>query len=105
MSGEIFAIAVVRPHEGQDRQVISILHDLYAVMTKKNYSRNILYRDEKDATRLVNLRYWTSEQARSEAQEDPDVHRQWVRLADAATVELVFESLVEVPHGSGSAAR
>ena len=105
MTNEIFAIAVVRPHEGHEHEVIGILHDLYDVMTRKKYSRNVLYRDEKDASRLVNLRYWTSESARSEAQEDPDVHRQWVRLAETATVELVFECLVEIPVGSGSAAR
>ena len=105
MSDEIFALAVVRPHEGHEEQVIGILHDLYVVMNRKNYSRNILYRDEKDKSRLVNLRYWSSEKARSEAQEDPEVHRQWVRLAEVATVDLVFESLVEVPLGSGSAAR
>lgn len=105
MSDEIFAIAVIKPHEGHTEDVVRILHDLYEVMTQKKYSRNILYRDEKDATRLVNLRYWSSEQARRDAQEDPDVHRQWVRLAEAATVDLVFECLVEVPVGSGSAAR
>ena len=105
MSDEIFAIAVVRPHDNHEEDVVHILHDLYEVMTRKHYSRNILYRDEKDSSRLVNLRYWSSEQARRDAQEDPEVHRQWVRLAEVATVELVFECLVEVPVGFGSAAR
>ena len=100
MSEEIFAIAVVRPAEGREAEVIRVLHDLYAVMTQKNYSRNLLYRDEKDASRLVNLRYWSSEEARRQAQEDPDFHRQWVRLAEIATVDQVFERLDEVSVGS-----
>lgn len=105
MNNEIFAIAVVKPQEGHHDDVVNILHDLYEVMTRKKYSRNILYRDEKDTARLINMRYWASEQARRDAQEDPEVHRQWVRLAEVATVELVFECLLEVPMGSGSAAR
>ena len=100
MSEEIFAIAVVRPAEGREEEVIRVLHDLYVVMTQKNYSRNSLYRDEKDPSRLVNLRYWSSEEARRQAQEDPDVHRQWVRLAEVATVDQVFERLEAVSIGS-----
>ena len=99
MSEEIFAIAVVRPAEGREEEVIRVLHDLYGVMTQKNYSRNLLYRDEKDPSRLVNLRYWRSEEARRQAQEDPDVHRQWVRLAEVATVDQVFERLEAVSIG------
>jgi heme-degrading monooxygenase HmoA len=93
VSEEIFAIAVVKVEAGHEDEVIQILHDLYQVMTAKSYSRNILYRDSKDPRRLVNLRYWTSEEARSRAQEDPDVHRSWVRLGQVATVDPVFEQL------------
>ena len=101
MSQEIFAIAVVKPEEGHEDEVVRILHELYEVMTRKNYSRNILYRDEKDPSRLLNLRYWTSEEARAEAQEDPEVHRHWARLGQVAKVEYVMERLQEVPMGSG----
>ena len=96
MSEQIFAIAVVKPQEGHEEEVIEVLRDLYAVMTRKNYSRNTLYRDRKDTSRLVNLRYWTSEDARSRAQEDPDVHRCWARLGQVAKVEQVMEHLDEV---------
>lgn len=97
MSQEIFAIAVVRPEEGHEEEVMEILRELYIVMKKKDYSRNVLYRDAKDPSRLVNLRYWSSEEARSRAQEDPDVHRQWARLGQVAKVENVIESLEEIP--------
>ena len=96
MNNEIFAIAVVRPEEGHEQEVLSVLRDLYVVMTEKGYSRNILYRDVKQTDRLVNLRYWSSQEARSRAQEDPDVHRCWLRLGQVATVEQVFEDLKEV---------
>ena len=103
MSQEIFAIAVVRPEAGHEEEVMRVLRDLYAVMTQKNYSRNVLYRDAKDPSRLVNLRHWTSEDARTRAQEDPDVHRYWSRLGQVAKVEQVVERLDEVPLASGPA--
>lgn len=96
MDNEIFAIAVVKPEEGHEEEVLNVLRDLYVVMTEKGYSRNVLYRDAKHASRLVNLRYWSSGEARTRAQEDPDVHRCWSRLGQVATVEQVFEELVEL---------
>lgn len=102
MSQDIFAIAVVRPEEGHEEEVLRILRDLYALMTRKHYSRDILYRDAKDPGRLVNLRYWTSEDARTRAHEDPDVHRHWARLGQVAKVEQVMERLDEISMESGS---
>ena len=96
MNHEIFAIAVVKPEDGHQQEVLDVLRDLYVVMTNKGYSRNVLYRDAKHASRLVNLRYWSSAEARTRAQEDPDVHRCWSRLGQVATVEQVFEELEEV---------
>lgn len=83
---------------------MDILRDLYAVMTKKAYSRNVLYRDRKEPARLLNLRYWTSEEARTRAQEDPDVHRCWARLGQVAQVEQVMEHLDELSMSPGSSA-
>jgi quinol monooxygenase YgiN len=105
VSQEIFAIAVVRPEEGHEQEVMDILRDLYAVMTRKNYSRNTVYRDRKDSSRLINFRYWMSEEARTRAQEDPEVHRCWARLGQVAKVEFVMEHLDEVFLGAGSAVR
>ena len=96
MSEEIFAIAVVKPEEGHEQEVMEILRELYAVMRRKNYSRNTLYRDRKEPSPLVNFRYWTSEEARTRAQEDPEVHRCWARLGQVAKVETVMEHLDEV---------
>ena len=102
MSQEIFAIAIVNPEEGHDDEVLEILRDLYTVMTRKDYSRNTVYRDRKDTHRLINFRYWRSEDARSQAQEDPDVHRCWARLGQVAKVEFVLEHLDEVSLNSAT---
>ena len=45
---ELVSIAYVRPAEGKEEQTIEILAELYALLRKKNYSRDLLYRDAKD---------------------------------------------------------
>ena len=73
--------------------VVEVLRQLYEVLKTKNYSRDWLYRNAADAGQLVNVRHWTSAEARAQAQEDPDVHRYWRRLAEIAVVERVHEQL------------
>ena len=92
-SHEIVSVALVRPHEGHMQDVIELLRDFYRVLTAKKYSRDWLYRNASDPGQLVNVRHWTSAEARSQAQEDPDVHRYWRRLAEIAVVERVHEQL------------
>lgn len=99
---ELVSIAYVRPAEGKEQQTLDILADLYALLRKKNYSRDLLYRDAKEHGRLINLRYWRSEEARQEAHEDPEVHRLWQSLSEVSTVEGVIEKL-ELVEGAWSA--
>ena len=99
---EVVSIAYVRPAEGHEQQTLDILAQLYALLRNKNYSRDVLYRDAKDHRRLINLRYWRSEEARAEAHEDPEVHRLWQRLAEVSKVEGVIEKL-ELIEGAWSA--
>lgn len=96
MSEEVLSIAFVQPQEGHEAELISILKELYTLLERKQYSRDRLYRDVRNSHLLVNLRYWRSEQARREAQEDPDVHRFWARLGQICRVEPVYESLEEI---------
>jgi quinol monooxygenase YgiN len=98
----LVSIAYVRPAEGNEQQTLEILADLYTLLRKKNYSRDLLYRDAKDHRRLINLRYWRSEEARQEAQEDPEVHRLWQSLSEVSKVEGVIEKL-ELVEGAWSA--
>ncbi len=99
---EIVSLAYIRIGEGKEEETLQTLAELYTLMARKGYSRDLLYRDAKNASRLVHLRYWKSETARQEAQEDPEVHRLWRRLAETSTVESVIEQLEEI-EGSWSA--
>ncbi len=106
MDSEFLAIAVVKPHHGRENDVLELLNTFYAVLARKGYSRDILYRSHKDATRFFNLRYWKSDEMRREAAEDPEVHRYWHELSTMAVVETVYEQLEEIPlHGARAAAR
>ncbi len=93
---EILSIAYIRVNQGKDEETLAILSELYTLMGRKGYSRDLLYRDLKDASRLVHLRFWRTEEARDEAHEDPEVHRLWRRLAETSTVESVVEMLEEI---------
>ena len=99
---ELVSIAYVTPAEGNQQQTLDILAELYTLLRNKNYSRDLLYRDAKDHRRLINLRYWRSEEAREEAHEDPEVHRLWQSLSEVAKVEGVIEKL-ELIEGAWSA--
>lgn len=106
MDSEILAIAVVKPHEGREDDVLELLNTFYAMLARKGYCRDVLYRSRIDSARLFNLRYWKSDEMRREAAEDPDVHRYWHDLTTMAEVETVYQQLEEIPlHGARAAAR
>jgi hypothetical protein len=56
---------------------------------------DLLLRDPKDGCWIA-VRLWASEEARSEAQHDPDVLRLWERLGHLCSVEKVRESLEKI---------
>jgi len=97
METEVLAIAIVKPADGREPDVLALLQTFYAMLSRKGYCRDILYRSHKDPSRLVNLRYWRSDEKRREAAEDPDVHRYWRELSTMAEVERVYEQLEEIP--------
>lgn len=96
MDNEFLAIAVVRPFEDREADVFTLLRDFYSLLASKGYCRDVLLQSSKDPTRLINLRYWKSDQSRREAAEDPEVHRYWHALSEIAEVEKVYEQLHEV---------
>lgn len=93
---EIMALAVVEAFDGHEEECLQLLCEFYAVLRRKHYSRDLLYRDQKNPRRFINLRYWRSAEAAAEAHEDPDVHRFWKRLSEIAEVTAVFERLEDV---------
>jgi len=53
MAEEVLSIAFVRPFEGQDEEVVALAGELYALLERKQYSRDLLYRDRHDPHLLV----------------------------------------------------
>ena len=88
---EIFSIAVFEPLEGREQEALETLRGLVQVLSEKNYSRDFLYRD-RTSRRYLDLRCWSSEKARQEAHEDPQVHNYWARLGNLVRIEQVFET-------------
>lgn len=73
---------------------LETMRELNAIVSRKQYGRDLLYRSGN--THYVLLRYWNSEQARSAAQEDPEVLRCWARLGNEIRILKVYEKLSEV---------
>jgi quinol monooxygenase YgiN len=96
MNHEILAIAVIRPFEGQEEELLHVLRDLHRLLKSKNYSLDVLYRDAKDPGRFFNFRYWLSDETRRAAFEDADVQRFWQKLGTLCEAEKVYEQLIEV---------
>ena len=70
------------------------MRELNSIVSRKQYGRDLLYRSS-DAHYIL-LRYWNSEQARSSAQEDPEVLRCWARLGNEIKILKVYEKLQEI---------
>jgi quinol monooxygenase YgiN len=95
MSQEILAIAIWKPFPDMEAASLTTLRELIAILAAKGYSRDLLYRD-KDG-HYVLLRYWKSEEARRDAQEDPEVQRCWAKLGNEIQILKVYERLENVP--------
>jgi hypothetical protein len=89
---EILSIAVMEPYDGREQEFVELLHEFYAVLVEKNYSRDQLLKN-RNTPHYVNIRYWASEEARRSAHEDPDVHRFWARLGLLCQMRAVYETL------------
>ena len=91
----ILAIVVFRPLSGMEQECLSALRSLFQVIRRKKYGRGLLLRDVQDGC-WIGVRLWASEDARREAQEDPEVFRQWERLGQLCTVERVRSNLERI---------
>jgi|SRR5690242_2363455 quinol monooxygenase YgiN len=93
MDKEILALAILEPFPGKEDELVEMLRELYALLFRKGYSRDTLYRDHKRPGTLVHLRRWTSSAHRDEAQQDPEVHRFWLRLPELCKLTTIHEEL------------
>ncbi len=84
-------MAIWEPLPEMEAAALVTMRELIAVLARKGYSRDLLYRSP-DA-HFVLLRYWKSEEARQAAQEDPEVLRRWARLGNEVRILKVYEKL------------
>jgi len=91
MPQEILSVAIWEPVPGQEAASLVTLGELRSILTAKGYGRDLLYRDRE--SHYVLLRYWSSEEARRAAQEDPDMLRCWARLGNEIQIVKVYETL------------
>jgi quinol monooxygenase YgiN len=94
---EILSVAVFEPEPGCEAECLATVRRLVGVLSAKNYSRDHLYPDPSEPNRHILVRYWASESARREAQEDPEAQRCWAQLAHLTRVVKMYESLEELP--------
>ena len=95
MPQEFLSVAIWEPMPDMEAASLATMRELIAILAKKGYSRDLLYRSP-DA-HYVLLRYWKSEATRQAAQEDPEVLRRWARLGNEIRILKVYESLDKVP--------
>jgi quinol monooxygenase YgiN len=93
---EVLSIAVFDALPGQTAEAETTMRALMKLLAEKDYSRDLLYRDAQTPDHFVLLRYWKSEAAPREAQEDPAVQRYWARLGHLIRIVKIYESLEEV---------
>lgn len=96
MDNEILALAILEPLPGKEDELVEMLRELYALLFRKGYSHDVLYKDPKRPGSLVHLRYWSSKESREEAQQDPEVHKYWLRLPELCVLTTVHEELETV---------
>ena len=96
MSEEILSIAFLEPIIGREAECVSQLRQIGEIIARKEYGRDVLYRDAQDPNLLVLTRHWRSAEARRHAHEDPDMHRFWREFADVCRVSKVYEQLTEI---------
>ena len=89
----IRAMAILKPHEGKDREMVAFLREFYSMMYDKQYSRDTLFRDNKHPGIFVHVRIWLSDEARDAAMQDPDVHHYWMTLSEYGTITTIYEEL------------
>ena len=95
MAQEILSVAVWKPVPELEAASLATLREITSIVTRKGYGRDFLYRDRE--SNYVFLRYWTSEETRRAAQEDPEMLRCWARLGNEIQIVKVYETLSEVP--------
>ena len=88
-------MAIYEPLPDKEAASLATIRELIAILSRKGYSRDRLYHSGE--AQYILLRYWTSEESRRAAQEDPEVLRCWARLGNEIRIVKVYETLESVP--------
>jgi len=96
MRDPIRSMAILQPHEGKEQELLAFLREFYTMMYTKQYSRDMLFRDQKKPGVFVHVRIWLSDEARDSAMQDPDVHHYWMTLPEIGTITTIYEELEPV---------
>ena len=51
MRDPIRSMAILKPHEGKEQEFLNFLREFYTMMSRKEYSRDTLFLDRKQAGR------------------------------------------------------
>jgi len=94
MAEEILSVAIWEPVPNHEAAAFKTFRELTSIVARKGYGRDLLYRDHDH--HYVFLRYWKSEDARRQAQEDPDMLRCWAKLGNEIQIVKVYETLAEI---------
>jgi heme-degrading monooxygenase HmoA len=98
MAEEILSVAIWEPVPEHEAAALQTFYELTSIVSRKGYGRDLLYRDRDH--HYVFLRYWKSEDARRQAQEDPDMLRCWAKLGNEIQIVKVYETLSDVVLGA-----
>jgi hypothetical protein len=96
MREQIRSMAIIKAHPGKESELEAFLRDFYKLMHRKQYSRDMLFRDLKQTGLLVHIRIWLSVTVREAAMQDPDVHHYWMALPELGTITTVYEDLESI---------
>jgi hypothetical protein len=94
-SGKVSAMAITKPNNGKDDELIQVLRELSDFLRQKGYGTDRLYRDAK-THHYINVREWDSEQQAMTAHQDPELHRFWARLGKISKTVKIYERLEQI---------
>jgi hypothetical protein len=89
-------MAILKPHEGKEQEMLAFLREFYDMMRAKEYSRDALFRDKRHPGVFVHVRIWLSSESRETAVQDPAVHHYWMTLPEYGSIVTTYEELVPI---------
>jgi len=90
---ERLSVSMIDVFEGQEEAFLAIAGEFSLIMTRKNYGRSDIVRDECSPTTFYAVRHWASASAAEACHADPDVGALTSRLYQIAKVTHVVNGV------------